>query len=268
MISDKKKKRKPVSLNEKELDALVEELVEDGLPEGIFGVLDNNLDRVADEAKREKQLKKLRERKPAKLKDRKPRALPHIPISKPGLPPEAEGVDVANIVKVPESLLRKIATGIDKRTAEASNLLLASLIPLMLSYDTSTSYAKAAMRDGLNVEIDFDSGLAEAVKHIGYLNVLFYYIKKSKLPVSVKKKFMYTFAEALSNQAMHALVDSNKIQDRQKISQELQAVVYSGQQRKTTVHKVDDKHHQQNTEGDTKPASSRMNAAAVKRRSR
>ena len=239
MISDKKKKSKPLNLDTDELVDLVDEIVGDGLPEGIFGVLDNTLDRVSNEAKQEKRFRKNQAAAlKAKKKVPKHRSLPKLPINKPGLPSEADGVDIANVVSVPESLLRKITSGIDKRTSEVNNLLLSSLIPLMLSYDTGTSYARAAMRDGLNVEIDFDTGLAEAVKHIGYLNVLFYYVKKSKIPVSLKKKFMFHFAEALSNQAISALIDSNKVQDRQKIAQELQAVVYSGQQRKTTVHKA------------------------------
>ena len=157
--------------------------------------------------------------------------------------------------------LRKIAGGIDKNTANVNKLLLENLIPLMLSYETGTSYARAAMRDGLNVEIDFDTGLAEAVKHIGYLNVLFFYIRRSRLPRSVKERFMFKFADDLAAQALTSLIESNKIQDRQKIAQDLQAVVYSGQNRKTTVHNA----HEHKPEDQQR---SRMPVAAVKRRSK
>lgn len=259
MISDKKKKRKPLQLNERELEDLVEELAGDGLPEGVFGILDNNLDRAADEAKQSKLPK-------FKKKIGKPlRTIPKLQINKPELPTEAEGLDLGNVVNVPEKLLRTIATGVDRNTAGVNKLLLETLIPLMLSYDTGTSYARAAMRDGLNVEIDFDSGLAEAVKHIGYLNVLFFYIKRSKLPRSVKERFMFKFSDDLAAQAMHTLVETNKIHDRQKISQELQAVVYSGQQRKTTVHNVGEKQQQGQPAAQTQ---GRTPVAAVKRRSK
>lgn len=256
MISDKKKKRKPLRLNEKELEDLVGELAGDGLPEGIFGVLDNNLDRAADEARNAKP-KKL-----AKAVKRPLRTLPKMQINTPGLPTEAEGIDLANVVNVPERLLRKIAGGIDKNTASVNKLLLENLIPLMLSYETGTSYARAAMRDGLNVEIDFDTGLAEAVKHIGYLNVLFFYIRRSRLPRSVKERFMFKFADDLAAQALTSLVESNKIQDRQKIAQDLQAVVYSGQSRKTTVHNAPEHKPEE------QPQRPRTPVAAVKRRSK
>lgn len=238
MISDSKKKKKiRLELDEKGLEGLVEELVGDGLPEGVFGVLDNNLDRAEKASAKEKQRIL---NKPKKVEPRRPRVLPNMKINTPRMPEEGEGLEVANVVSVPESLLRKIARGIDRNTAEVNELLLSNLIPLMLSYDTGTSYAKAAMRDGLNVEMEFDTGLADAVKHIGYLNVLYFYVKKSKIPVSLKKRFMNRFADALAQQSLTALIETNKLQDKQKAVQELQAVVYSGQQRKTTVHTVDD----------------------------
>jgi hypothetical protein len=238
MYTDKKKKRKPLKLNPEELEGLVDELVGDGLPEGVFGVLDNHLDRAQKEAD-DAAVQALR--KPKKIEPRRPRVLPNMQIQTPRMPEEGEGLDVANVVSVPESLLRKIARGVDHNTAQVNALLLETLIPLMLSYETGTSYARAAMRDGLNIEMDFDQGLGEAIKHIGYLNVIFFYIKKSKLPKSLKQRFMRTFSDALANQSMTTLIETNKLQAKQTLQQELQAVVYSGQQRKTTVHTVDDK---------------------------
>lgn len=263
MISDSKKKKKiRLKLDAEGLDDLVNELVGDGLPEGVFGVLDNNLDRAEKEASNEKQRLL---NKPKKAVKRRPNVLPNMQINKPQMPEEAEGLEVSNVVSVPESLLRKIARGIDRNTAEVNDLLLTTLIPLMLSYDTGTSYARAAMRDGLNVEMDFDTGLAEAVKHIGYLNVLHFYVKKSKIPVSLKKRFMGKFADALAAQSMLALVETNKIQDKNRAVQELQAVVYSGQQRKTTVHTADD-HKGKDKDEQTRPQPSRNMPVAARRR--
>lgn len=257
MISNKdKQKKRRLELTPEELEEFVDEIVGDGPDEGIFGILDNTIERADREAK---AFKAARSQKPKKAVLRKPNVLPKMAINKPRLPEEAEGVDVANVISVPEHMLKRIAKSVDTNTAEMNNLLLASLIPLMLSYDTGTNYAKAAMRDGLNIEIDFDEGLGEAVKHIGYLNVLNFFIKKSRLPISIKKRFMETFADKLAERTLNALVEVNKINDRQKIAQELQAVVYSKNQKKSTVHSVNDKAVDQ--EAPTRPV------ASVKRRS-
>lgn len=234
MLTDKKKKR-PLKLSPKELENLVDELVGDGLPEGIFGVLDNNIDRAEAEAAAHKA------RRPKKIQPKKLSVLPKMKINQPTLPEEAIGQDVTNVVSVPATLLKRIARGIDTRTAEINSLLLTELIPLLLSYDTGTKYARAAMKDGLNVEIDFDEGLGEAVKNIGYLNLLFFFIKKSKLPKALKKKYMYRFSDALAAHTLSAILDANKVQDRHKMTQELQAVVSLGQTKKTTVHTSGDK---------------------------
>lgn len=236
MISNKNRPtKKRLKLDENELDALVEEIVADGLPEGIFGVMDNTMDRMV-------KLEKAAARKPKKLIPRKPeRALPKMLINKPRLPEEAKGLDINNVVNVPESMLRKIANNVDRNTSELNNLLLSSLVPLLLSYETGTNYAKAALRDGLNLEIDFDEGLGEAVKHIGYLNVIQFYVKRSRIPIEVKKLFIGEFAKLLAQQTLSSLVETNKIQDRHKLAQELQAVVYSGKQKKATVHSLTDR---------------------------
>ena len=201
-------------------------------------MLDNSLDRVAKEATAERVLAK---KKPRPKPEAPKRVLPKLAINKPRLPKIAEGRDVNNVVNVPESLLHKVTRSVDKRTAEVNDLLLSSLIPLLLSYETGTNYARTALRDGLNLEIDFDEGLGEAVKQIGYLNVLFFYVKRSKLPVSVKRRFMNVFSAKLAEHALTSLIETNKAHDRKTLAQDLQAVVYSRQQKRATVRTVGDK---------------------------
>lgn len=171
-----------------------------------------------------------------KKKLHKPRVLPKFDIQKPSLDQRFQDLDIANVVHVPEELLKTIASNIDSNTAQFSNILLSSIIPSLLSYQTGTSYARAAFKDGLNIEIDFDKGIEECVKSIGYLNVLFFFIKKSKLPVSLKKQFMQHFSTKLAEHSLETLISTNRAQDKEKLMQELQAVISSKTSGKTVAH--------------------------------
>lgn len=202
-------------------------------PEGIFGLVDSVLDRVEEHGAAAEP------RRPRKAVPRAPRALPSFKINKRQAPATSEKVDFENVVSVPESLLREIAQGIDTRTAEL-NKTLVHLLPLLLSYETSTNYTRAALKEGLNLEIDFDEGLAEAVRQIGYLNVLFHFIKKSRLPKSLKRRYMMHIADKLSEHTIQSIVDTNRVQVKKRQLQELQAVVYSQKENKTRVHTKDD----------------------------
>lgn len=220
----------------------------DFCPEGIFGLVDKALDKVETSGGAV--------RKPKKLVPRAPRALPSFNINRRQMPKENENVEFENVVSVPDSLLREIAHNIDARTADL-NKTLTHLLPLLLSYETSTNYTRAALKEGLNLEIDFDEGLAEAVRQIGYLNVLFHFIKKSKLPKSLKQHYMMHTATKLSEHTIQSLVDANKLQTKKKQLQELQAVVYSQKENKTRVHSKDDP----KTSGPKMPGVSRRGRA-------
>lgn len=202
-------------------------------PEGIFGLVDKAIDRMEAEGDAPAP------RKPKKIVPRAPRALPSFKINRRQMPKSTESVDFENVVSVPDSLLREIAQSIDARTADL-NKTLAHLLPLLLSFETSTNYTRAALKEGLNLEIDFDEGLSEAVRQIGYLNVLFHFIKKSKLPKSLKQHYMMHTATKLSEHTIQSLVDANRLQTKKKQLQELQAVVYSQKENKTRVHTKDD----------------------------
>jgi transcription antitermination factor NusG len=185
-------------------------------------------------------------------------------ISKRPLPKEVEGVEFANVVHVPEEMLKTIATTVDRDTGRLSDLLLRKLVPLMLSYETSTNYARAAMKEGLNVEIDFDKGLSECVNYVGYLNVVMHFIKSSALPRQVKQRFMNHFSDKLAEQTVAALVDANKVQSKQTLMQELQAVVYSRKDNKSTVHT--NTRESEDEQQQEKRAPRQLNPTAVRRR--
>lgn len=194
---------------------------------GVFGITD--VDQAMDA---------IEQRHPRKVEPKplRPSALPKMSVTRSVLPKATAGIDFANVVNVPEALLREVVSKIDGNTDKLNALLLKRLLPMLLSYETSTGYAKAALKEGLDVEIAFDQGLADCVKHIGYLNVVMHFIRGSALPRSVKQRFMRQFSDQLATQAVTQLVESNKTQLKTQQLQELQAVVYARQANKTTVH--------------------------------
>ena len=191
-------------------------------PEAIFGRLDDAMD-------------DMERRNPKPLRPAKPRSIPPISIST-SRDQAIPGVEYANVVNVPKSMLRLMTSTIDKDTAKLNKLFIRNLLPLLLSYQTSTNYARAALKEGLNIEIDFDAGLKDAVDYVGYLNVVMHFIKGSNLPVSVKKRFVNKFSDKLAEAAVTKLVETNKSQTHQSQMRELQAVVYERKAQKMTVH--------------------------------
>ena len=194
----------------------------------IFGLVDEALDRVE------------RNGRPKKVKPRNPSALPKLKVRRSAISDEMSKVSLGNAVYVPDSVLKSLTSSLNKETGSANTLLLKHLMPLLLSYQTSTNYARAALKEGLDIEVDFDPGLADCIKHIGYLNVVMHYIRRSKLPLSVKKRFIAKFSEGLATQAVTSMVEENKLQTRKTLQDHLEAVVYSRQKDKVEVRKQAD----------------------------
>lgn len=192
-------------------------------PEEIFGLVDEALDEL-ERANPKPKAKKRRQ------------ALPEIKIQRRSSPMELDVVDAANVVYVPDIVLKRLARSLNVESRELSHLLISKLMPLLLSYQAATGYTRAALKDGLDIEVDFDSGLMECVKHVGYLSVVMHFIKKSQLPPSVKRRFVNKFSDKLAEQAVALMVDENKAERKKALLQEsLQAVVYSRQQNKTAT---------------------------------
>jgi hypothetical protein len=190
----------------------------------IFGIVDDALDKIE------------RTGRAPKKAPRVPRsALPKMRVKRSELLPEMENVDLGNVVYVPESVLKSLTTSLNSETGKLNRLMLQKLMPMLLAYQTSTNYTKAALKEGLDLEVDFDPGLADCVKHIGYLNVVMHFIKCSKLPISVKKRFINKFSDSLALQAVSSMVEENKLQTKKLLQDHLQAVVYSRQKDKMEV---------------------------------
>lgn len=192
--------------------------------EEIFGMVDDALDSM------ERHHPKLQ---PVKAKKR--RALPKLNVNRRETPPELDLVEAGNVVYVPEQELRRLASKIEFETDKLNKLLLGKMMPLLLSYQTSTKYVSAALKEGLDVEIDFDPGLLDCIRHVGYLSVVTHFIRNSQLPVSVKKRFIRHFSDKLAEQAVITMTEENKAQTKRTAMQELQAVIYSRNKNKAEL---------------------------------
>ena len=194
--------------------------------EDIFGIVDDALDSIERHrpTKRRVVSKKTR-----------PTVMPKMKVRRSEVPEGLNKVEAANVVYVPDSVLHSLTATLNVETKKLNSLLLQKLMPMLLSYQTSTRYASAAVKEGLDVDLDFDPGLLDCVHHIGYLNVVTHFIKQSRLPIEIKKRFMRRFSDLLAEQAVSAMTTSNAAQAKKTQFQELQAVVYSRQKNKTEV---------------------------------
>ena len=62
--------------------------------------------------------------------------------------------------------------------------------------------------------------------HVGNLNVLMHFVKRSRLPLAVKRRFINRVSDKLAEHAIQSMVDANRVEERRQQMQELQAVVY------------------------------------------
>ena len=186
-------------------------------PDEIFSIVDDALDKVEKTGRVPKAVSANRP---------KARSIPNVKIKKSYVPHELTKVDAGNVVYVPTSELQKLATALGVETEALNRLMIRHLMPTMLSYQASANYARAALKEGLDVEIDFDPGMLEAVMHVGNLNVIMHFVRRSKLPMAVKRRFINRISDKLAEHAVQSMIDANKVEERRQQMQELQAVVY------------------------------------------
>ena len=186
-------------------------------PDEIFGIVDGALDHVERTGRVPKALA---------AKRQKARSIPNVKIKKSHVPHELTKVDAGNVVYVPTSELQKLATALGVETEALNRLMIRHLMPTMLSYQASANYARAALKEGLDVEIDFDPGMLDCVMHVGNLNVIMHFVRRSRLPMAVKRRFINRISDKLAEHAVQAMIDANKVEERRQQIQELQAVVY------------------------------------------
>lgn len=141
------------------------------------------------------------------------------------LPPEADGLNLDNVVSIPEDVLRKVARTTETRTKKLSKLMLNSVTPSMLSYDAASNYVKAVLSDGLKIDVEVDRGVLEVVKELSRLDVINFYMKRLSLPKALKEHFMKTFIEELSKTSIENMKKVDKGEAFSAQLREMEAVV-------------------------------------------
>ena len=152
----------------------------------------------------------LKKRQPKKI--RKPSHIVQMDIGESELPEEASKVNITNVVKVPKKELEDTVDSVNIHTKKLSRRLMQKLVPLLLSYNSSTQYVQAAMREGLGFELSFDQNLADSIKYVGHLNVIFHFIKHSPIPKDLKQHFMFELSRQLATKTFETIVNRQPAQ--------------------------------------------------------
>jgi hypothetical protein len=206
------------------------------LPEGIFGIIDDvspllnpeTLHPTPWEAEAEKrQNKRRRERS----RNRGVEAQIHIPgarINEDMYSDNVPDLEYENVVEVPEQLLKRVTRRSDKRTRDLSDLMLSRIMPSIMALEASQSYVTTALRDGLNIDVEMDSSMFEAIKSITNLDMLFFFLKKSSMPLKFRKQFMSTVVDEMAKNTVSDMQTAAKTKTREKAMAEMQSYITRG----------------------------------------
>lgn len=199
-------------------------------PEGVFGLLDEMLDDLTAQ-RRANAKSEAPNQNQEKVQDRKNQdSIPEIPVSLSDLPPEFDRVQYGNVVNVSASDLQDTSKAITRNTAVLSEKMLRKLLPLLLSYASATNYTQAVLKEGLKLDIAFDPGLEEAVKHVGYLAVAHHFVRNSGLPKSTKRAYLDKLAEQMGSKTVERIFAANLAASKVSELNRLAAVVRKSQQ--------------------------------------
>ena len=194
-------------------------------PEGVFGLLDEMLDDLTAQRKANSRAATKPSERP--VKEEPP--IPEIPVNLSNLPPEFDRIKYGNVVNVSASDLQDTSKAITRNTSVLSEKLLQAILPLLLSYSSATNYTQAVLKEGLGLDIAFDPGLEEVVKHIGYLAVTHHFVRNSKLPKSTKRIYLDKIAENLSAKTVERVFSVNASAAKSAEISRLAAIVRKSQ---------------------------------------
>jgi len=223
----------------------------DELPEGVFGIMDDitplfKLERLHDTAWENDHRKRADKRRRAKRRaDKRRRAedLPDISVPQPKINTDSyeshvlPGVEFENTIKVPEDLLRSVTRKSTQRTKDLSRLMMNRLLPTMMGLEAAQSYVTSALRDGLGIEVEMDDSVMEASKIMSNIDLVFYFMRRSSLPKSLKRKYMETLIEQLAKDTAESMKLAAVKKDKARASSELQALIVS---RQSQMHRQED----------------------------
>lgn len=178
------------------------------LPEGVYGDCRPNpkLRRKSDMAREQRTLSK--SKKYPDQDQRRASVIPKMQIMahEVDIP---ENVVPRNMVHLPESKLKQVVNLTDRGTRRLANLMLTSMVPNVLAYDAAQSYVQTFLDDGLGIEVEMDQVTGEIVQELTRLDVIFFYVRRLKIPRSMKK---HLFTTLLDKTAIRVLRATERVQ--------------------------------------------------------
>lgn len=118
----------------------------------------------------------------------------------------SQPLDIENLAIISEKELNEIVQKLELATDKLNKKLLQKIMPLLLSYKTSTAYTKAVMQEGLGLDVEFEVGIEEAIKTTGYLSILSHFIINAELPSVIKRRFLTKASDQLAEVAVKKIL--------------------------------------------------------------
>lgn len=170
------------------------------------------------------------------------RITPRMQILKPALPKEAMADKPRNTIPIPKTLLRRINRNTTDKSDDLSRLMLESIASSVLSYDAATNVVQTVLSDGLGIEATIDESMPEVIHQLSRLEVIFFFLKRMRLPKEIKNKFM---SELVLHNAKLIAEKVNKVDRSKSFSDTLQQMSkqlegYLVEKGKTPTHSVED----------------------------
>jgi hypothetical protein len=150
-----------------------------------------------------------------------------LPLEKLRLKTGQKTIEVENMVQIPAELVAFVEKRLNKCSTSLNEKILSNILPLLISYKASTSYVGAVMQDGLGIELAFEDGLFDSVKHLGYIAVLYHFVRNLKLPRDTKRQFMRQLTQEVATKSITALFSKEKSSAQSRLMSELHAYVAS-----------------------------------------
>lgn len=178
----------------------------------------------------------------AKKKTKKkvdPMVMPAMAINYESTMPErAKGLNLENVVSIPEEVLQRVVKKTESRTKKLSKMMLNSVTPSMLSYDAASNYVQAVLSDGLKIDVEIDRGVLEVVREMSRLDVIFFYMKRLKLPKALKERYMHTFIDEMAKSSLEGMKKADKSESFSAQLREMEAVVMKRSEHQKQASKV------------------------------
>lgn len=166
----------------------------------IFGLLDS----IPDKPKRKKlQVKK----------DFLPRKInPDFKYNTKATSGEENFEGFVNKVDIPIELLKNISDKSNSRSKKLADIMLRSSIPSIMALNSAVDYTTSVLVDGfdLNPEsISTNPDLANNLNFIGSLEIIYQFLRSSRLPKSVKSLYLKTITEEIAKGSANQILRSD-----------------------------------------------------------